>query len=319
MGVEFEWELDSDREWHTPPPKRPRRLPRRATAIFLVIFLVGLAIGAGHFWQQVRQGEENLKRDLKSVANLEARALRDGDQATFLWLQDQGDAAWYARQKERFSSPNSPRELEPSQQVTLAVLDAGLMPEDRAWAEVAWALEDGVYRRAQFYQRGNGRWLRTNTQLEYFGPQQSRETAHFAFSYLARDAPTAEWMESQLEAWYAAVCADLGCDDQRTINVLLTLDGDAPPQYRPPQGFMLVSPRSRGVREDGALLPGERGQLARMLIYLLVARQAGDVQPDRQPYLLSEFINWELGRLGLAGDEAWPTPMLDYRYYACSS
>lgn len=314
MGVEFQWQMDSEEAWETPSPRpeRPRRNRWKTAGIVLAVVVVGLAIAVGRFWQQVRRGEENLKRDLKSVANLEAGALRDGDRVTFLWLQDQDDTTWYARQQERIPSLSSVPVLEPGQEVHLAVLEAALMPGGRAWAEVGWALDDGIYRRAQFYRQVGGHWLRTGVQHEYFGLEHTYETSHFAFKFLARDAPTVEWMARQLEAWYTSVCSDLNCDDPRRIDILLIPDGDVPRGYRPPHGFTVSSARLRGVREDGAPLPEERLELARILVYLLAARRASDVEATRQPYLLLEFVNWEMRRLGLAGEGTPPTPVLDY-------
>jgi hypothetical protein len=54
--------------------------------VVLAVLLIGAGVGAARFWHGVRQGQESLKHDLASVANLEARALRDGDRATYLWL-----------------------------------------------------------------------------------------------------------------------------------------------------------------------------------------------------------------------------------------
>ncbi len=154
--------------------------------------------------------------------------------------------------------------------------------------------------------------MRTGPDGIYFGPEETYQTNHFAFKYFTRDQLTVGWMAEQFEAWYATVCADLDCGDGRPINVLVTLDNDATAAYRSPRGFSVSSPRLRGVREDGAPTPEERAELAEMLVYLLVVREAGDVEATQQPYLLLEFINWEMRRLGLAEQDTPATPILDY-------
>jgi hypothetical protein len=278
-----------------------------------VVLLAALA-GIDYVWEQARRGEQALKRDLESLANLEADVLREGDRETFLWLQDAEDAAWYASQVERAPGQDADARLEPGQELPLAVLDAALLPGgQRAWAEVAWGRDGGVYRRAQFYRLAEDRWLRSGPQKEYFGQELSYTTAHFVFSYRAADAPSVGWMARQLEDWYAALCADLDCgDDGQPIQVFVTAEPGGGGRDAPADALILRTPRLRGVREDGAPLPEERGALARTLVYRLVSRWAGKVDASRQPYLLPEFVNWELGRLGLAGEEGSPTPMLDH-------
>jgi len=354
MGVEFRWQVESEDEWEPPtsPPERRRRFPWRIVGFLGLLLVVGAGIGAGRFWQGVRQGEARLRRELGTAANLEAQVLRDGDRGTFLSLQDQDDPAWYARQEKRVPSWYGVADLEPGQDVNLTVLDAALLPAgNRAWADVVWGLEDGVYHRVQFYRRVEGRWLRTGTRLEHFGAERARQTAHFAFTYRARDELTVSWMAEQLEAWYETVCTDLSCDDSRRVNVLITALGETNGEHRPPNGFTLSSPRLRGVREDGAPLLEERKELAHILIYLLAARRAGDLEGGRQsyypldiaqgqqsypsaaikvagpyhasrlssgdidawqqPYLLLQFANWEVRRLGLADQDTPTTPVLD--------
>lgn len=313
MGLEFRWQVESEDEWeaYESPPKRQRPFPWRAVGVLALLLAVGVGIAAGVFWHRVRQGEARLRHELRAVANLEAQALRDGDRETFLSLQDRGDTRWYGRQEDRFPPWDGFADLEPGQGANLAVLEAALMPENRAWAEVAWALEDGLYRRAQFYRQETGSWLRTGARCEYFGPERTRQTAHFAFTYRSCDEPTVGWMAEQLEVWHEAVCADLGCDDERRINVLIKTLNERVGEHRPPQGFILSSPRLRGVREDGALLPREREQLAQILVYLLASRRAGDIELENQPYLLPQLVNWEMRRLGLAGEDTPPTPVLD--------
>lgn len=319
MGVEFNWQVDLEKEWQEPaPPAPPRRhIPRWVMAAVLAILLLGIGLATGRIWWAVRQGQEQLKHDLASVANLEARALRDRDRATYLWLQDQQDTTWYARQKARLPTWGGETVPEPGQAGDLAVLDAALAPGgEQAWAEVAWELEDGVYRRAQFYRLVDGRWVRTSPDGEYFGPQEVYRTEHFAFKYYDRDRSTINWLAGQLEAWHAQVCADLDCNDGPPISVLVTPQGESSATYRPPQGLTLRSPRLRGVRADGALLLDERAELASMLAYLLVVRAGGDLDPARQPYLLLEFVNWEVRRLGLADEETPRTPVLDFAMQA---
>jgi hypothetical protein len=281
-------------------------------AVVLAVLLIGAGVGAARFWHGVRQGQESLKHDLASVANLEARALREGDRATYLWLQDRHDTAWYARQRPRAPSWGGEPTLEPGQTGDLTVVEAALAPsEEAAWAEVGWAQEDGLYRRVHFYRQVDGRWVRTGPHDDYFGPEETYQTEHFVFEYLTRDGPTVDWMAGQLEVWYAAICSDLACDDGRPIAVLVTLDDDATGEYRPPRGLTISSPRLRGVRQDGAPAPEERAELAEMLVYLLVVRRAGDVEATQQPYLLLEYVNWEMRRLGLADEETPSTPVLD--------
>jgi hypothetical protein len=354
MGVDYRWQVESEDEWEvlTLPSRQRWQVPWRALAAVVLLLAVAAGVAGGVFWHRAREGEERLKRELGTIVDLEAQALRDGDRETFLSLQDEYDSQWYGRQEERFPEDAFSANLEPGQEASLAVLSAGMLSvEDHAWAEVAWALEDGVYRRAQFYRQVDGRWLRTGARREYYGRERTRETAHFAFRYLARDELTVDWMAEQLEAWHETVCADLGCDDDERINVLVTPDGT----YSPLGGFTLNSPRLRGVREDGALLPEERDELARLLIYLLAARRSEDVEvqgqsgevvtqlvevygemsptgeivvspdrdvyyytlrggivePEEQPYLLPQIVNWEMRRLGLAGKDTPPTPVWD--------
>ncbi|MFZ5915792.1 MAG: hypothetical protein ACOYZ7_02525 [Chloroflexota bacterium] len=361
MSVDFNWQVEAEDDWAVfPEPSQKRSLPWRFLTLVLILILLGGGIAAGLFWQRVYRGAERLKRELRAAANLEAQAIRQGDFQTFLSLQDQDDQGWYSRQEQRVELSTAGAiwgaHREPGQEAELAIVGAGWLPApDRTWAELAWAWEDGIYRRVQFYRQDDGHWLRGGARREYFGNQRSRQTEHFVFKYLTRDEPTVDWMAGQLESWYAAMCADLVCAPDAPINVLLTPDDESGADYRPPHGFSLTSPRLRGVRQDGALMPEEQRELAWMLAYTLIARggqvsrsplqtplnlRVGDlrslpslsgttwlrvdpatpvlsgpiigfVEPERQPYLLLQFANWAVRRLGLAGDETPPTPVLD--------
>ena len=306
MGVEFNWQIESEDDWKAPSPlpEQQKPLPWPLLISSLLLLVIGGGIAAGLIWQRSREGEARLKYELRTVANLEAQALRSGDRQTFLSLQDEDDAVWYLDQKERHLP-------EPGQQASLAVLKAGLISESRAWAKVAWGREEDVYQRVQFYRQAEGQWQRTGVQPEYFGAERNTKTAHFFLKYTTRDEPTVNWMIEQLETWYDAACADLGCDDTRRINILLAPNEGKGNAFRLPDGFIVNSPQLRGVREDGAPLPEEREEIARILLYTLISQQAGDLKSWRQPYLLPQFVNWELKRLGLMEKEGVPTPLLD--------
>jgi hypothetical protein len=315
MGVEFRWQVGSEEKWERleSPSRQQRWRPRRVVGVVLLLLAVSAGGTAGIFWRRARHAQGLLRRELRAVVNLEAKALREGDPNLFLSLQDRDDIRWYGCQMDRVPSWYGFADLEPGQEVDLAVLEAAWLPfEGHAWAEVAWALEDDIYRRVQFYRQVEGHWLRTGARREYYGEERTRETAHFVFNYLVRDAPTANWMAKQFEAWYDAVCADVNCTrSRRRINVLVTPNGETGREYHPPGGFIVSSPRLRGVCEDGAPLPEERKALAEVLIYLLVIRQASGVEISQQPFLVPQCVNWELRRLGLAGKDTPPTPVLN--------
>ena len=315
MGVEFRWQVGSEEKGkrRESPSRQQRWRPRRVAGVVLLLLAVSVGGTAGIFWRRARHAQELLRRELRAAVNLEAKALREGDPNLFLSLQDRDDTPWYGRQMDRVPSWYGLANLEPGQEVNLAILEAAWLPfEGYAWAEVGWALEGDIYRRVQFYRQVGGQWLRTGPRREHYGEERIRETAHFVFDYLARDEVTANWMAKQFEAWYDAVCADVNCTrGRRRINVLVTPNGETGREYHPPGGFVVSSPRLRGVCEDGAPLPEERKALAKMLIYLLVIRQAGGVEISQQPFLVPQFVNWELRRLGLAGKDTPSTPVLN--------
>jgi hypothetical protein len=312
MDVKLHWQIETEDEWRQDEAPEPRRLPLRLGGVLLLLTVSGLGIAVGRLWYRARQGQARLRREFEAVVNLEVQALCQGDDELFLSLQDQRDARWYGRQMDRIRPGLGVTGSEPGHGAALAVLDAALLPlDDRAWAEVAWTEEDGIYRRAQFYRRLEGRWLRTGARSEYFGSMRARQTGHFSFSYHLCDEPTVEWMAGQLEDWYGAACADLGCGDTSPINVLIAPNGEAGESFFPPQGLVFRSARLRGVRDDGAPLPSERRELAEALLHLLVVRTAGESMKWNQPYLLPQFVNWELRRLGLADAQTPPVPLLD--------
>ena len=314
MGVEFHWQVEAEDGWQAPPSPRRGQVPWRAWGALALVLIAAVGVAAGVIWQRARQGEERLRRELRVVVNLEAQVLRNGDRGAFLALQDQEDSLWYKQQKDRFTPWSRGVKLEPGQEANLAVVEAALLPAEngpRARAEVAWALEDGIYRRSQFYRQETGQWLRTGVRREYFGPESIHETAHFVFQYWTYDEPAVQWMAEQLETWHEAVCVDLGCDAGPRINVLVTPVGGSGREFRLPEGFIVTSLQLRAMREDGAPLLEERKELAQMLIHLLTARQASDIQVWQQPYLLPQFVNWQMRRLGLADEDTPPTPVLD--------
>lgn len=294
MSVDFEWQVGHEEELKTPSPplRRRRRIPWRQVGIACFLLAVAVGIAAVVFWQRAREGEARIKRDLEVAVNRDAQAVRN-------------------RIPEQFPFADNVGALELGLETKLAVLDVGLIPEDCAWAEAAWALDDGIYRRVHFYRYLNDDWQQADMRREYFGAARTHETAHFILQYMDRDEPTVGWMAEQFEDWYEAICADLDCGGEPRISVKIILQGQVT-RLGPPEGFTVRSPRLRAVREDGAPLPQEQVELARMLALLLSSRQAGGVDTIKQPYLLPQLANWHVRRLGLAGENTPPTPVLDY-------
>jgi hypothetical protein len=106
MGVDFRWQVGSEerRERLESPSRQRRWRPRRIVGVVLLLLAVSAGVTAGIFWQRIRHAQGLLRRELRAVVNLEAKALREGDPNLFLSLQDRDDIRWYGRQMDRVPS-----------------------------------------------------------------------------------------------------------------------------------------------------------------------------------------------------------------------
>lgn len=102
MAVDFEWRSDQGQPGHTPPVSdEPQRWNWRRWAFIVVVLLVAAALGF-FLWRRGRlQTLAEFEQAVVEVAQLELRALADGDTELYMSLQDSADAEWYAGQQAR--------------------------------------------------------------------------------------------------------------------------------------------------------------------------------------------------------------------------
>jgi hypothetical protein len=149
----------------------------------------------------------------------EARALADGDAATYIAMQD---SDLYQRRQDAlslYSMWGRPDAAEPY----YTIRQTGTVDADTAWADVIQYRDGQFFRDMRFFQLKNDRWLRTRAAREtsFWGAQQTVNLdGHFNVIYHVRDVVAVRAATAYLAQRYFQICRTFGCADQPNLRTL---------------------------------------------------------------------------------------------------
>ena len=311
MSVELEWRFDEE----TPDePGGEERGPGRSPWC-LWLGLVGmallLAVAGLYAWWRVRsKALIPVEAEVQAVAQLELRALAEGDTALYLSLQDDADSTWKRIQEVRAGDNDFlPPPLPGLTATAVLSVEKARVIGDVARVEVVRMAglpggEVAPFRALRFYRRSaDGRWLHTRADPDYAGHIVIWVGERAKIKSFATDA---EWMESvvpRLEGLAGRFCDLVSCrrGDPLVLDFTGTLDHVV--ESGLPAPFLVGVPdddKARAVWEVG---------LQEFLLDRLIVREVGRSfssdqdrpMPPGGGLFRARLREWLRAKLGLRG------------------
>ena len=278
MAVELEWRFD-DEDSDRPPQQEQR--PRRARwRVWLGLgAAVALVVGVGGttWWRAQREALATVEAEVQAVAQLELRALAEGDADLYRSLQDDAVPGW--REPPEATAALEPLLLPPLPGLAttraLTVENARVVG-DAARVEVVRAAglpggEQARFRAVRFYRRGDdGRWLHTSIDPDYAGHTVVFVGERVVVSSFAVDAGWARPAAYDLEELAARFCKAVPCPRRAPVTLAFT---DTLGTARRPEGI-LPAPFLVGAPDNEAAHAAWWDALRALLLDHLVRREA---------------------------------------------
>ena len=298
MSVDLDWRYRRDTFDQPPagsPKGRRRRWRKWVTLLAAVVVLV--ALGAFSYWRARRAWLEQTAADVRAVAQLEMRALADGDVELYLSLQDGADAVWLEAQRAHWLSGCPLLPPAPGFTVTLpATIELPIVIGDRARVEVVRLAgppgeEPHPFRSVAFYRQvADGRWVHTAPDPDYggrvlvwVGPRNDLA------GYIVQTELLAQ-LAMELETTTATFCGLFPCPDGLRFTLAFT---DTLGEQRAAIA-VLPAPHLAGVPDnEGARaiwVQAIKGHLANLMLDEVVGRLVGGFIEASLRHRVKEYL-----------------------------
>jgi len=281
MPVELEWRFEGEHPPREPPEEEKR--PRARWPLWLGLGLAILALVGFYAWWHARhQALTRIEAEVQAVAQLELRALVEGDTELYLSLQDDTYPIWWeAQRKHATLTTLLPPPLPSLSATTTISLKAPRVVGDVARVEVVRMAglpgeEMAPFRAVRFYRRSDdGRWLHTRADPDYAGYTIVFSGPRLQITCFAIDEPWIEPLTSELESiaeQFCSLASIVPCQHRvpLALDFTGTLDTVAMSESVLPAPFVVGVPADEAARamwEDG---------MRELLFDRLIAREVGD-------------------------------------------
>jgi len=245
---------------------------------------VALVVGVGGttWWRARHEALATVEAEVRAVAQLELRALAEGDADLYRSLQDDAAPAWR-------EPPEAPAALEPlllpplpglATTAALSVENARVVG-DAARVEVVRAVEfpggeQARFRAVRFYRRGgDGRWLHTSVDRDYAGHTVMFVGERVVISSFATDAGWAKPAAYDLEGLAVQFCKRASCQQRAPVTLAFTdtLDAAGRTDGALPAPFLVGAPDDEAAQEMWT------EALRALLVDYLIRREEGRYSP----------------------------------------
>lgn len=303
MSSDFEWHFgDEFPEEDTEEKQTNQAIWRRWLPWLLALAVI---VGGSYAWWRGRQRNlTQAEAQVRQVAELELRALAEGDRELYLGFQDYYDRSWKKAQEAYFDTGGLPL---PLHGVTASIdtsVEGARIVGDRAQIEVLYTAtlpsgEEATFRALRFYHlRDEGRWLHTSLDPEAGGVIKTFVLDDIEITAFERDAEWIDPLTTNLVTGAYRFCRLASC--RRSLALELNLAANLEDAAEPDDAT-LPAPFLVGAPENDAARAAWEASLGQFLVDQLVARETRPgSEDDHRGALFEERLRaWLIAELGI--------------------
>ena len=304
--ISLEWQIETENsqrgDGEDPRLRRGRR--RRIMRLLLLLALLLLAIGVAALalQQHLVDLRNQVAQRLQDTVKAEVAALRIGDLAAWLGLQDKHDPAWRGSQTLAFHAYES---LKAQGRVELpGGIVAVHIHEERARAQVLEMIDGAPYTRLWFYRLVEGGWWHVAPDYDFWGEDRVIADARVEVHYREADEQFARQVLEALAGWSARGCGLLDCGGLGILQALVAPRAAEVAAWTADGQLVLQSPYAGLARADQPFDANYRDQVSQLLAQRMLAAHSGyeaAVYPHDAWFLRASAADW-LGRWLLQED-----------------
>jgi len=266
MSMDFEWCFGDDfPEGQGQDEQVCGRAWRRWVAWLLLLLLV---VGGSYAWWRDRQRNlTEAEAQVEQVAQLELRALSEGDNELYLSLQDPADRSWEKAQATYVEKAGLPLPLQGlSSPISTTVESARIVGERAQVAIIHRATvpsgEEAVFRAVRFYRyTSDGRWLHTRAAPDSGGHDVVFVSDDLEITVFANDPIQMDPLARQLAGLPHRFCSLVPCKRYSLFGIDSTSDPEKARSLPAVVGFdttlslNLAADLEEGAEADDLILP----------------------------------------------------------------
>jgi WD40 repeat protein len=309
MSSDFEWHFGDDfPEEDTEEEQTNQPIWRRWLPWFLA--LVVIAGGIHIFWRGRQRNLAQAEAQVRQVAELELRALAEGDRELYLGLQDYYDRSWKRAQEAYFDTGGLPLPLHGATTSVTTSVGSARIVGDRAQVEILHTTtlpsgEEASFRALRFYHlRDDGRWLHTSVDPDVGGIIRTFVLDDIEITAFERDAEWIDPLTTNMVAGAYRFCRLASC--RRSLSLELNLAANLEDAAEPDDAT-LPAPFLVGAPENEAARAAWEASLGQFLVDRLVARETRPgSEDDHRGALFEERLRaWLKAEIGI-GEPVFP-------------
>ncbi len=304
MSSDFEWHFgDEFPDEKAEEEQREERKWRRWVPWLLALLLIA---GTAAVWWRGRQRTlAQAEAQVQQVAQLEFRALAEGDEELFLSLQDPSDRSWKAAQAAYVDSAGLPLPLQGLTTPVSTSIESARVVGDRARVELVHTArlptgEEASFRAVRFYRYTNDRrWLHTKMTPDAGGHSVTFVVDEVEITALDGDADWIDPLASRLADAAYRFCRLASCERDLSLELNLAANLE---QAAEADDAVLPAPLLVGAPENDAAQAAWEASLGEFVVDLLVTREIGSrAEGDRAGELVEERLRaWLKAKLGVS-------------------
>ena len=298
--ISLEWQIETEQsqrgDGEDPRFRRGRR--RRLLRLLLLVALLLLGVGLAALALQQRRTEvrNQVAQRLQDTVKAEVAALRIGDLAGWIALQDANDRAWRGSQTQAFLEYEA---LKAQGRVELpGSIVAVNIDEERARVQVLETVDGLPFTRLWFYRLVDGGWWRVAPDYGFWGEDKAIADDGVEIHYREADEQFAKQTLEALVAWRTRGCGLLDCDGLPTLQVSVQAEAAELAAWTDAGILILRSPYAGLARADQPFDDSYRHQASQLLAERLLAAHSGyeaALYPHDAWFLRASAVDW-LGR-----------------------
>ncbi len=334
MGVELDWNIESERgrQTHKQDDPEERRAGWRALRrlIFGVLLLVGIASVIVYLVsKRSEQIDQAVEKQLRDTVSAEIAALRIGDQAAFLALQRSAAPEWLIAQQTVYNQYQSQIQTT-DLRLTGTIAQTPVIQKQRARVQVEEIQNGTPYLRTWFYWRYDdevdvsgktipGGWRHVPPDYTFWGDAKEITTEQVTLRYSEVDAPFAQALSAALTEWLKLSCAALTCSGLPHITVTIApgIPNGVAWENRSEWSLIVPSPYAERARSDQPLDEQKQIDIGTLLANRLVDQALNGRQmvfPSDAVYLRSAVVSWLVGQYVHKDAESYLIDSLAQKY-----